>query len=85
MFDVQLCGLGGVMCGVVQVPLGRVRVMGGQFVGSRFVMLCGFAMMAGRVVVVLGCFVMMLRCLVGHVPSSRFGLGWRSIDCARHR
>jgi hypothetical protein len=60
-------------------------MMSGQFMGSRFVMLGGFAMMAGRVFVVLGCFVMMVRCLVGHVPSSKFRLGWRSIDYARRR
>jgi hypothetical protein len=51
---------------------------------SRFVVLCSFAMMPGRVLVVFGRLMMMFCRLLGHCSSSRiFVLGWRSVCCAR--
>lgn len=75
MLSVQLCRLSGVVRSVMQVSLGGMRVMSRLFVVSRFVMFRGFAMMPGRVVVMLGCSVMVFCRLLGHVPSSEF-CGW---------
>jgi hypothetical protein len=71
MLDVQLCRFRRVMGSVVQVALCGMRVMGRQFMVSSFMMFCGFAMMPGRVVVVLGCLMMMFCRLFGHLSSSR--------------
>jgi len=75
MLDVLLGGLGGVMRGVVQMSLGGVGVVGGQFMVAGFVVLGGFAMMASGVVVVFGCLVMMFCGLLGHESSLEFGPG----------
>lgn len=58
--------LGGVVGGVVQVALRRVRVVGGRLVVAGFMMLGGFAMVRRRMLVVFGCLKMVLRCLFRH-------------------
>lgn len=63
VLDVQFGGFGGVMGGVVRVPLRRVGVVSGCHVVTRLVMLSGVAMVLRGVLVVLGRFVMMLCCL----------------------
>lgn len=66
MFHVRLCGLRSMVGGVVQMPLCGMRVMGGELVVSRFMVLRGFAMMSSRLFVVFSCRLMMLRCLFRH-------------------
>lgn len=56
---VVLCSLFGVMGCVNQVPLRDVRMVSGQYVVARFVMLHGFAVMLGSVFMMLGCLQMM--------------------------
>jgi hypothetical protein len=52
-------------------------VVGGQFVVSRFMVLCGFAMVSSCVFVVFGCRLMMLRCFFRHFPLLvRKTIGW---------
>jgi hypothetical protein len=69
MFSVGLCSFGGVMRGVMKVPLCRMGMMGCCFIASGFVVLCSFAMMAGCVVMVFGSFVVMFGSLLGHLSS----------------
>ena len=64
VLDVQLRRFGCVMGGVVRVSVCRVRMMGGCLMVTRFVMPCGFTMVGCRVLVVLGGFEMVLRCLL---------------------
>jgi len=66
MLNVQFSRFGGVMVCVVRVAVCRVRVVSGGFVVTCFIMPGGFAMVSGRVVVVLGCLVMVLCCLFRH-------------------
>jgi len=63
MFDVQFGGLGGVMGGMVQVPLRSVRVVSRRVVVAFSVMTGGLAMVVRCQLVVLCCLVMVLRCL----------------------
>jgi hypothetical protein len=72
MFDVRLCRLGCVMCGMVQMALCCVGMMRGGFVVACFVMASRLAMMPRCVFVMLRCFVMMLCRLLGHGSSLRF-------------
>ena len=60
---VEFCSFGCVMGCVVRVPLRRVGVVSGFLVATLFVMAGGFTMVLRRVLVVLRCFVMVLRCL----------------------
>jgi hypothetical protein len=62
-----------VMGGVMEVALGRVRMVRGGFVVTSFVMPGSLAMMSRGVLVMLGCLVMMLGCFLGHGFS--FGRG----------
>jgi hypothetical protein len=61
-FDVNLGRLGGVVRCMVMVSLSRVRVMRSGLVVTGFVMLCGFPM-------VLGSLLVMLCCFPGHISS----------------
>jgi len=61
--------LNGMVGCVVEMPLGAMGVMGCCFVGARLVVLGRFAMMARRVLVVLGRLAMVLSCLLGHAFS----------------
>jgi hypothetical protein len=72
MLSVRLGGLRGVVCRVMKMPLSGVRVVGGGLVIVGFVVPCGFAMMTRGVFVVIGCFGVMLCCLLGHRSSLRF-------------
>jgi len=70
MLNVQLRCFRGVMRGVVQVPLGGMRMVGPQFMVTSFVMRRRFAMMPSRVIVMF-CRLMMMFCrLLGHESSS---------------
>jgi hypothetical protein len=68
MFGVQLCCFGGVVRRVMQVTLGRVCMMCSRLVIAGVVMLGCFAMVARRVFMMLGCLMMMLCRLFGHMP-----------------
>ena len=54
MLSVQLCRFSGVVRCVMHVTMGGVRMMGRRLVITCFVMLCRFAMMARRVLMMLG-------------------------------
>ena len=71
LFGVSLSGFGGVVRRVMKVAVGDVSVMGGDVMIFFFVVPRGFAMMMRREFVMLGSFVVMLGCLLGHVSSSR--------------
>jgi hypothetical protein len=66
MFDVQLRGLGGMVRCMMQVALGRVRVMRGSFVVPRIVVPGRFAMMARRVLVVFSRLMVVFRSFFRH-------------------
>jgi len=76
MFCVELGCLGGVMRRVVQVPLGRVRVVRGCFVVSALVVLGGLTMMSRGVVVVFCCLVMVFGCLLRHLSLLSISGSW---------
>jgi hypothetical protein len=66
MLDV---GLGCLRCMVHRVlvmPVGKMGMMCCRFVGSFFVVLCGFLVVPCRVFVMLCCLVVMLCCLLRH-------------------
>jgi len=75
MLDVLFSGLGSVVRSMVQVTLGGMSVVGRYFMVAGFVMLCSLAMVASRMFVVFGCFMMMFCRLLGHVSSLEFGAG----------
>jgi hypothetical protein len=75
MLGVGLGSFRGVVCRVMKMPLSGVRVVRGRLVIVGFVMPCGFAMMTRGVFVVIGCFGVMLCCLLGHRSSLRFDCG----------
>lgn len=66
MLDVRLCGFGGMMCGVMKMPLGCVSVMCCRFVVIRLMVFCGLPMMAGSVVMMFSGFVMVFSSLLRH-------------------
>lgn len=68
MFGMQLCRFGGVVRCVMQMTLGGVCVMRRRLVIACFVMIGRFAMVARRVLVMLGRLMMMLCRLLGLVP-----------------
>lgn len=67
---VRLCGLRGVLVGVMIVPGRKVRLVARLVVIPRFMALGGFAVMASRVLVVIGCLVMMLGGYFRHSLTS---------------
>jgi hypothetical protein len=69
MLDVRLGCLGGVMRGVLVMPVSGVGVVGGGLVVALLVVVGGRAMMSRGVVVVLRCLAMMGCCFLGHSPS----------------
>ena len=60
VFDVRFGRFCGMMSCVVEMALSGMGVVGCRFVVTCLVMLCGVAVVARRVVMVLGCFAMML-------------------------
>jgi hypothetical protein len=62
VFDVRLRGLGGVVRSVLMMAVREVRVMRGCFMLAVFVVLGGFLVMTSRVLVMLGCCVMVFCC-----------------------
>jgi len=66
VFGVEFGGFGGVVSGMVMVAIGGMSVVRREMMVTGFVVARGFAMVACRVLVVLGCFVMMLGCLLRH-------------------
>jgi hypothetical protein len=70
-FGVSLGGFRGMVRRMMMMAVGDVRVMRGEVMIFFFVMLRGFAMMTGRVLMMLGSLVVMLDCMLGHVSSSR--------------
>lgn len=69
LVGVDLGGFGGVVHGVMMMAVCDVGMVSSHVVIARFEVTGGFAMMAGRVFVVFGCFVVMLDCFVGHRSS----------------
>ena len=63
MLRVQFSGFGGVMGGMVQVPLRRVRVVSRRVMVAFSMMTGCLAMVVRRQLVVFCCLVMVLRCL----------------------
>jgi len=61
---VMLHGFFGVVRRVSEMPVGDVRVVPGLHVIACFMMLRGFTVMLGRVLMVLGCLVMMRSAFV---------------------
>jgi len=61
-FNMMLGGFLRVLGGMDVVTVGEVSVMGGRFVVAIQVMLCGFAVMARSVLVVLRCLGVMVCC-----------------------
>jgi hypothetical protein len=82
MLGMLLGGFGGVMRGVMKMPLSRVGVMGRSLVIAGFVMPCSFAVMTSRVFVVFGCLGVVLGCLLGHVSLLEFTAGRAGEDCS---
>jgi hypothetical protein len=70
MLGVQFGGFRSVMRRVVHVSVRGVRVVRSAFVISSFKMLCRLAMVPSRVLVVIGRFPVVFRCLFGHKSSS---------------
>lgn len=60
IFHVRFSGFGGVMVCVVAMTGRDVRVMAGCMVIPLVVVLCSLPVMAGRVLVMFGCLLMML-------------------------
>jgi hypothetical protein len=77
MFHVRLGRFGGVMCGVCEMPVGAVGMMSGRFMVARLVVLCRFAMVPRRMLVMFSCLVMVFRCVFGHDFSSAWKMGRR--------
>lgn len=72
MFGMELGCLGGVVRRVVQMTLGRVRVVRRGLVVFALVVCGSLAMVTGRMFVVFRCFAMMLCRFLGHIFSSGF-------------
>jgi hypothetical protein len=72
VFDVRLCGFDGVVRGVMMMAAREVGMMRGEMMIVRFVWICRFAMMTCRVVMMFGCFVMMLNSVSGHWSAPSF-------------
>src|ERR1700691_2094389 len=66
VIHMRLCCFSRVVRGMVQMSLRRMGVMGRRFEVAGFVVLGGFAMMPRRVLMMLRCFMVVLRCLLGH-------------------
>jgi len=63
----MLSSLFGVVRGVCEVPVRDVRMVPGLHVIAGFVMLRGFAVVFGRMLMVLGCLMMMRSaCMIRH-------------------
>jgi len=71
------------MRGVVQMALRGHGVVGCLLVVTRFVMPGRFAVMPRRVLVMLGCFCMMLCCFSGHNSSPVCRGGGKDFSTAR--
>jgi hypothetical protein len=59
LFRMFLCGLGGMVVGVMKMTLGGVSVMRRLLVVSMFVVFGGFPMVASCLLVVIGCVAVM--------------------------
>jgi hypothetical protein len=53
----------------MMMTAGKMSVMCGEMMIASFMVARGFAMMMGRVLVMFGCFVMMLNGMLGHMSS----------------
>ena len=67
LVSVVLYGFFSVVGSVSEMPVGDVRVVPGLHVIACFMMLRGFAVVLGRMLMVLGCLVMMRSAFVIHV------------------
>jgi len=67
LVSVVLYGFFSVVRCVSEMPVGDVRVVPGLHVIACFMMLRGFAVVLGRMLMVLGCLVMMRSAFVIHV------------------
>lgn len=70
MVGVEFAGFFGMMRGVVEVPLGDVRMVARFFMTAGLMLFGGGAMVFGGEVVVLRCLAMMVCCFYGHVQVS---------------
>jgi len=66
MLHVRLRRFARVMRGVERVPVSEMGVVGGLFVRARVMMLGGFFVVPGRVLVVFGRFPVMVGCFFRH-------------------
>jgi len=71
LLDVMLCCFRRMVRRVMQMALGRVRMMSRRFVMALLVVPCGLAMMPGGVLMMFSGASMMFGCLLGH--GSSFG------------
>lgn len=62
----RFCRFAGVMRGVLVMTVGQVGVVPRGFLAAFLMVFCGFAMVSSRVLMMVGCFVMMLGCCLGH-------------------
>jgi hypothetical protein len=67
MLHMQLGGFARVMHRLLVMPAGGMRVVRGRLVIAAIMMLRGFAMVTGGVLVMFRCLVMMLGCLLRHI------------------
>jgi hypothetical protein len=63
----------GVLSGVKMVTMRQMRVVGGLLVVARFVMGCGFLVVARSVLVMFRCLLVMMGCFLRH---SQFPFAW---------
>jgi hypothetical protein len=75
VLHVRLCRFRGVMRCVLQVPVCGMRVVRRRQMIVGLVMFRGFAMVPGRVLVVLRCCMVVLDCLFGHEALLGVDLG----------
>ncbi len=73
VLGVELGGFRGVMCSVMMMTVRCVRMMRSEMMVTGFMVTRGFAMMMSGAVMVFGCFVVMLGCLLRHWSSSKVG------------
>jgi hypothetical protein len=73
MLGMQFGSLRGVMTSVMMMAVGHVGVMSGQVMIAGFMVARGFMMVTSCVLMMFGCFTVVLSCFSGHRGSFRFG------------
>jgi hypothetical protein len=67
---VHFCGFLGVLDSLGRMTVGSMSVVSRLLVASRLVVFGSLAMMPGRVGMMLGCHLVVIRCVVGHLMFS---------------